>query len=680
MRILQWTWAAIIALSGIGLGNAWVEGTGLRNAELAPFGWQKTQAQVPFRRSDLMGELTNNTKGYSLDHFMALHAEAPSKRWDLELALGAGSEVRVLLSAQRTQPTHKRHLSAGGNSLQGAGLLIRRARGGSVNGMAFSAKNNRALSCQGSLPVPTDQIYTLHLETTARGFRATVGTASMECEQVKPTQQGTPGIMSGLHRVQIRSSRTDDNHFSSPKAIPKTAGWILGAGFGLLFWWIERRKGADYRICALTSLPFLLSIPLQSADGLALMEQLRMPGLSPYFFAFWIPLYAGLPLKAVHHLGRYARAQSSWKKGLMWSALGGGLLMASVSALSQPKWPLAIGYFSLSGLVVGTLIGINALAKRLRFVNSLSLCLVVAALGAAEWGVRFTTTGVTWSPTGRMKFDEQLGWTRSTLSDFEALEKEKNSAYPSEGYPIAIANPNSAQRIVCLGSSATGGAFQNDNLNDFYPARLQELIGNTAQVLNQGVGGWTSFHIANYAESKADSLAPDILTLYIGHNDILTKSSAPYKELFGAWKAGHSLQTPLPNWRLFQGFRFAVSTLANPQGAVAVPVEHARENIERLHKMAQKNGAKLLVMPEAITPDSAALTAYDKVLRDLAATHKDIAYLDVPSLLLDTAGDFFLDDVHLSDLGHRRLASAIQETLEDEGWLQPSEGSNEIHE
>jgi hypothetical protein len=26
------------------------------------------------------------------------------------------------------------------------------------------------------------------------------------------------------------------------------------------------------------------------------------------------------------------------------------------------------------------------------------------------------------------------------------------------------------------------------------------------------------------------------------------------------------------------------------------------------------------------------------------------------------------------------LASAIQETLEDEGWLQPSEGSNEIHE
>jgi lysophospholipase L1-like esterase len=679
MRILQWVWAAIILLSGIGLGNAWVEGIGLRNAELAPSEWQKTQAQVPFRRSDLMGELNNETNGYSIDHFMALHAKKPSNSWDLELVLGAGSEVRVLLSGQRARPNHSKQHSVGGNSLEGAGLLIRRARGGSVNGMVFSATNSRSLSCQGSLPVPTDDIYALHLETTPRGFQATVGSASMECEQIKPALQGTPGIMSGLHRVQIRSSQTDTNHFSKPNAMPKSLGWALGAGLGILLWWVERRKGADYRICALTSSPFLLTIPLQSADGLALMEQLRMPGLSPYFFAFWIPLYAGLPLKAIHHLGRIARAQSSWKKGLLWSALGGGLLMAGVSALSQPKWPLAIAYFSLSGLAVGALIGLNALAKKLRFVNSLSLVLVVAALGAAEWGVRFTSTGVTWSPTGRMKFDEQLGWTRSTLSDFEALEEEKNSAYPSEGYPVAIVNPNSAQRIVCLGSSATGGAFQNDNLNDFYPARLQELIGNTAQVLNQGVGGWTSFHIANYAETKAESLAPDIVTLYIGHNDILTKSSAPYKDLFGAWKAGHSLQTPLPNWRLFQGFRFAISTLSNPQGAVAVPVEHARENIERLHTMAQKNGAKLLLMPEAITPDSAALTAYDAVLRELAENHKDIAYLDAPSLLLDTAGDFFLDDVHLSDTGHRRLASAIQKTLQAEGWIQNSEGSEELH-
>jgi lysophospholipase L1-like esterase len=676
MKALQWIWAVIVVLAGAGLGNAWVHGASHRAADQAPEGWSRTAEQVPFRRADLMGDLAPSTQGISLDHFMALRAHTPSQSWELELVLGAGSEVRVLLAGKMGLPRPGAGHASAGISLRGDGILLRRSRGGSVSGQHFSSGSPRALSCQGQLPVPGDAPYALRIESTPHGFRATAAGATLECQQNEPQARdsknhGTPVLMSGLHRVQIRSSQTDSTHFSGVRGPHWLLGPLLGGFLGLLLWWAERKKGADYRICALTSLPFLVAIPLQSADGLALIEQLRMPSLSPYFYALWIPLFLGLPGKLAHHLGRCARAQSGWKRGLLFSTLGGGGIAAIISVMCQPRWPLAIGYFALAGFAFGAIVGLNALAKSMRFVNTLSLGLVLLGLFAGEWGVRFTATGVTWSPTGRMQFDEQLGWTRSTLSDFEALEKQENTRYPREGYPVTIAGPTSAQRIVCLGSSATGGAFQNDDLDQFYPARLQELLGQKAQVLNQGVGGWTSFHIAKYTESKAEALQPDILTLYIGHNDMLTKSSAPYKTLFGAWKSGKSLESPLPNWRLFQGFRFALSALARPEGAVAVPVDHALENIERIHSIAQQRGAKLLLMPEAITPDSAALSDYDRMLRELAARHTDIAYLDIPSLLLDTPGDFFLDDVHLSDAGHRRLAKALAKTLQEQGWWVP---------
>ncbi len=680
MKAFQWIWALLVVLSGAALGNAWVHGMGLHKAEQAPDGWSRTEEMVPFRRADLMGDVPQSNNGIGLDHFMALRAQNPSQSWDLEFQLGSGSEARVLLSGGfDKQGTGTGHAMSGTN-LRGDGLLIRRSRGGSVSGQHFSSRNPQALSCNGSLPVPGQEPYKLHLEATRSGFRATVGASSMDCQKITHQRTGTPSIMSGLHRIQILSSQTDTSGFSGSRGPPWIVGPFAGAFLTLLLWWAERRKGADFRICALSNLPFLLAIPLYKADGLALVEQLRMPGLSPTFFAFTIPLFLALTGKLAHHLGRSARAQLSWQKGLIWSTVGGGLAAVSISLLCQPRWPLATAYFSIAGLAFGAIIGINALAKSLRFINSLSLLLVLVGLGACEWGVRFTATGVTWSPTGRMQFDEQLGWTRSTLSDFEALEKQETTRYPTEGYPVAIARPTSAPRIVCLGSSATGGAFQNDDLNDFYPARLQELLTQQAQVLNQGVGGWTSFHMANYAESNAEALAPDILTLYIGHNDVLTKSSAPYKTLFSAWKSGQSLESPFPNWRLFQGFRFALSAIAQPKGAVAVPVNHARENIERIHAIAQQAGAKLLLMPEAITPDSAALTDYDQMLQDMASKHSDIAYLDVPSLLLDTPGDFFLDDVHLSDQGHRRLAQALYESLQTQDWLPPLKGIDKIDE
>ena len=87
-----------------------------------------------------------------------------------------------------------------------------------------------------------------------------------------------------------------------------------------------------------------------------------------------------------------------------------------------------------------------------------------------------------------------------------------------------------------------------------------------------------------------------------------------------------------------------------------------------------------MLIPEAITPDSSALTEYSAMLQELAATNEDIAYLDAPSLLLDSGEDLFLDDVHLTDNGHRRLAQAMKQKAMAEGWIKGSQGAHEARD
>ena len=146
------------------------------------------------------------------------------------------------------------------------------------------------------------------------------------------------------------------------------------------------------------------------------------------------------------------------------------------------------------------------------------------------------------------------------------------------------------------------------------------------------------------------------------------------------WKQSGIPEPLLSNVRLFQGLRFLLGSLLDGPGHVAVPVEHARENMLELHRIAQQNRAKLMLIPEAITPDSSALTEYSAMLQELATAHEDIAYLDAPSLLLDSGEDLFLDDVHLTDNGHRRLAEAMKQKAMDLGWLEGSQGTHEARD
>ena len=60
-------------------------------------------------------------------------------------------------------------------------------------------------------------------------------------------------------------------------------------------------------------------------------------------------------------------------------------------------------------------------------------------------------------------------------------------------------------------------------------------LGSDWDVLNQGVGGWTTWHIREYVDKKIGELQPQVATLYIGHNDLLTSVPMPYEQLYRAW-------------------------------------------------------------------------------------------------------------------------------------------------
>ena len=103
--------------------------------------------------------------------------------------------------------------------------------------------------------------------------------------------------------------------------------------------------------------------------------------------------------------------------------------------------------------------------------------------------------------------------------------------------------------------------YMNDNPDQFWPAELERQHGTSVQAINQGVGGWTTLHIRRFLETRVEDVDPDVVVLYIGHNDLMTESIRPYGELYAAWQRGTDLSITvsgaLSNVPLYQLMRSA---------------------------------------------------------------------------------------------------------------------------
>ncbi len=254
---------------------------------------------------------------------------------------------------------------------------------------------------------------------------------------------------------------------------------------------------------------------------------------------------------------------------------------------------------------------------------------------------------------------------------FEALENGTFTDYPSAGFPARYAPRESPVRIVAMGGSSTGGAFQNDDLADFYPARLDALLRPGAEVVNQGAGSWNSFHVRAYGEHWLAQADADIVTVYLGVNES-QRAPVTYRDLHGRWKDG-SLQStpgPLASLRLLHGLRY-LSRGIRGAGELAVPPDHFEDNLRDLAARVTGSGGRVLLMPEAAYPSAEAFAPYHGRMRDIAGDLDGVEFLETSAALADGGAALFLDQNHLTDVGHRRLAEVMQAELSRLGWLEP---------
>ena len=533
-----------------------------------------------------------------------------------------------------------------------------------TEGRAVVEEGLERLRCSGAL-APKVGRNELVVERTTGGFVGRLGGDELSC-QVQLRNENDR-VSSGLRRVHVH--RFEGDAFELPRPIGPAAVGLGAAGglaLGLLLAAAELATGASLRAITLTSAPWLFAWFVLGRDGYLFAENVRLAGVPPQHLPLLMTLVPGLALKALHGAGRVARHP---RLHLLAAALP-ALAVVVVGACLRPTYPFSLVYGAAAGACAGAVVWANV--RTVRFFNLLSLLGMAGAAVFTEQAVRFTETGVAWSRSGSLERDPVLGWTRRAVSEFEALDEARYSDYPRDSYPVAPTAASGRTRIVAFGGSSTGGAFQNDQLSDFYPKRLEERLGGRAEVLNQGVGGWSTFHIAEYAETAMAGLEPDVVTLYVGHNDGFTRVAQTYKAMYAQWQDGASLDPPSSalDLRLLNGFGFFVRALQPKDLTVAVPVDHATENLQRVIDAARGQGARVVLASEGINPDPGGLQEYWTAMEALSTDTADVAWLDTATMLRAAGDEMFMDDCHLTDAGHRFVAEAFADKLEELGWLE----------
>ena len=257
--------------------------------------------------------------------------------------------------------------------------------------------------------------------------------------------------------------------------------------------------------------------------------------------------------------------------------------------------------------------------------------------------------------------------TRSSSSS-RAWKSAVPSIYPAKGFPVALPPKRASKRVVCLGASSTGGAFQNDSLDEFYPARLAQLQTTNTEVVNQGVGGWTSFHIRQFLDGYADNIDGDVWTIYLGVNENLP-TPMPFADLYEAWKNDSLSEgiAVLDKIRLYQAFRLFALISARRRGRSPTRVSPRQPPPHRRTRAgAWGEGAADERGREA---GPRILWHYSVVMKEVAEeSGVDVHYIDVAARLDEVGDRAFIDSNHLTDLGHRSVADLMAKNLTALGW------------
>lgn len=264
--------------------------------------------------------------------------------------------------------------------------------------------------------------------------------------------------------------------------------------------------------------------------------------------------------------------------------------------------------------------------------------------------------------------------------------------------PTLAPRESGRRRVICLGGSTTFGPSIKEG--DTWPGRLAALAPEWS-VMNAGVSGYTSRHVLAFAQGSLLDLAPDLLILYIGRNDMHANESyhgdyfrPDYAHMHGVriepeglhkWLLRNSwVVLTLTRWR--RGISSGIGrvmrrhgppiTTTGPRGLAAF-----RRNIEDLLTLAARRGIPVLLVSEAPgylpveLPDGSRNPHLGHLARDAPGVAPEVytagleRYADelrtTGAPFLDLAREFprdpslFADSIHLSGKGGAEVARRI---------------------
>lgn len=107
----------------------------------------------------------------------------------------------------------------------------------------------------------------------------------------------------------------------------------------------------------------------------------------------------------------------------------------------------------------------------------------------------------------------------------------RHNAYGYRGDELTLAKPDGAYRILVLGGSTTYETGVGDYTKSF-TVQLQKVLRERTgradiEVVNAGCGGWSSWESLIDLELRGLELAPDLVVIYCGTNDVHTRLVPP---------------------------------------------------------------------------------------------------------------------------------------------------------
>lgn len=356
-------------------------------------------------------------------------------------------------------------------------------------------------------------------------------------------------------------------------------------------------------------------------------------------------------------------------------------------------------------------------------LGALAVSLLVAEAGARAWLAFLATdrqqafyaapVAQGASFLGHTPLYQPHHWLVYTLRpNYRSLTQPvRHNSYGFRGPEFSVEKPAGVYRVVALGASTTYGIPITDDAKT-YPARLEHHLRARyprvkLEVINAGVGGYTSAeHLMNLVFKVLD-LSPDLIVLYHAHNDIHPRRQPVFsgdytgyrkiwypsprlaERLFGWSALARITAIRLGLWRPESIYKYT-TTLdeQRPRGAEYLANfrrssgRYFRRNVRAMVAIAKDAGIDVLLPSAAYfpgaEPEGPYRQVYEQGMREHGAIVREIAtemkagYFDFAAAVPGERR-YFADAVHLTeegaDLQGRLFADRIAELGYVDRWL-----------